>query len=165
VNSFILSLIVKLTPHLVIDLDKIDPNEEGFLDFCPVCNEKLEDKRVLTLKKHELKKHSRTDKELVKTFILRSGGLWAVIFLVGIILFFVIPTVYRLIFEPDVTEYIYNCRNIAEALTDSFVNFGITDDTVRLFEDYKEECRLVPNVIVNATRDEIKELMVETGLR
>ncbi len=165
VNAVILAIITKLTPHLFVNLDKIDTNEVGYLDFCPVCEEKLEDKRVLTLKKHELKKHSRTDKELVKLFITRSGALWVIILVVGFGVALAIPLTNNFIFETDVNEYISNCEDVAEAITDSFVNSGITDDTVRLLDDYKEECRLVPDVYVNATRGEIKEIMVESGLR
>ncbi len=52
---------------------KIDPNKEQIINFCPKCSELLDDKRVITLLKHENEKHPKTDKEMLTEFYGRGA--------------------------------------------------------------------------------------------
>lgn len=65
-------LLKRISPYVFTDINKIDPTEEGLLDYCPICDERLPDRKVRTFKLHELQKHKRTEKEIVRQAITNS---------------------------------------------------------------------------------------------
>jgi hypothetical protein len=73
--SFIAKTLSRVNPHIFINLEKIDPNEDGLIDFCPICDTKLKDKKVITFKTHEKEFHSQTDKQLLKEYFSRNAVL------------------------------------------------------------------------------------------
>lgn len=85
----------------------IDVNLEQIIDFCPKCNKTLEDKRVITLLKHEKKFHPKTEKELVDDFYRKgSSQFYLLMVIVGIILigFYTHLTVTSMLWESGLTQ-------------------------------------------------------------
>jgi hypothetical protein len=61
------------------DFSKIDENEEGLLDYCPICNEQLPDRKVRTFKMHEYNNHRKSDEERLK-MINRNMKIFVILF-------------------------------------------------------------------------------------
>jgi hypothetical protein len=68
------------------NFSKIDPEKEGILDFCPICQELLPDKKIITFKKHEFEKHPKSVKETSK-LVSQNVRILAIfgIILVGVV--------------------------------------------------------------------------------
>lgn len=63
----------KLFPNGFDVTYNVDEKKEQIIDFCPKCNEKLEDKRIITLRKHDKTKHPKSEKQLLKRFYTKGS--------------------------------------------------------------------------------------------
>lgn len=101
--GLIIKILKRVSPFIFINLDKIDPNEEGLLDFCPMCETKLADKKVLTYKIHEKEKHGKTDEEVVRQYFRNPMILIFTILFVAIVVLVLMPPVMALFDEMNPT--------------------------------------------------------------
>ena len=75
------------------NFSKIDSEKEGILDFCPICQEPLPDKKIITFKKHEWEKHKIDDKEVSKRI---KNNTKLIIGMMGFMVFFLGYPVYEI---------------------------------------------------------------------
>lgn len=82
ITAIIVKVLSRFSPYIFQDLSKIDPEKEGLIDFCPICQEQLPDKKILTFKTHEKEKHSVPEKQMIKEYVSRNMWLPVLIFFV-----------------------------------------------------------------------------------
>lgn len=75
------------------NFSKIDPEKEGILDFCPICQEQLPDKKIITYKRHEWEKHRESDKVISKRIRNNTIGFIPVIGMLGFLAFILLDGV------------------------------------------------------------------------
>lgn len=147
------------SPNLFVDLKKIDPEQEGLLNFCPICSEKLSDKKVLTFKTHEKEKHDLTDTEIIKRYFNRNpfpiiflftGAAVGFILLSGAILDAVYPNVDFT--AQDSCHILLNNFNMR-----LFEQKQMIESDLTTFNYLVSNCDLEMNTILPTFREEVKQ--------
>ena len=143
-------IISLVSPHVFEDIDKIDPDKEGLLDYCPQCNETLPDRKVKTLKIHQRERHPRTDKEIMRQVIRNASPVIGAF----MVMFVLITTLilYDVVFEPYFDEMdghtlTDECsKQLAELHVRLYETSEFRQDNLETLQFMAEECNLVMRV-------------------
>lgn len=130
------------------DFSKIDEDKEGLLDFCPICNEQLPDKKVKTFKIHEWNNHRKTDAERLKQ-IQRNTNFLAILGLMMLLIPIAASAPFWLnpiIDDMDLDGWTYEdeCRmERADLLVRAYENNGFVASDLETFNHLENNCGML----------------------
>lgn len=126
------------------NFSKIDPEKEGILDFCPICQEQLPDKKIITYKRHEWEKHKKSDKQVSKDI---KTNLRFVVLLLGVMGFMMVVMIDGLVltgvsmYEEGRWTEADECELLGlEISTAIYEDGGVLTDTQNKFNTLMTEC-------------------------
>lgn len=119
---FIFKITKRVFPNAFDDTRNVDPKKEQIINFCPKCNENLEDKRIITLRIHNQKKHPKTEKEMIKRFYTRGAMpmfMLMTVVTVSVIIFFGSINITNQMWEEGLTDEEKQYRNFCKELIEN----------------------------------------------
>ena len=119
----------------------INLESEQIIDFCPKCNVKLANKKVITLLEHEKEFHPKTEKQTVSDFY-RKGSvqmymvLLCLLFLAIIVI--LLGSVTSFLWEAELTDAQRNAYEFCSLLMEEYPDLDLLGDTEQSRNDRTE---------------------------